>query len=103
MLYYCKSLKKFLNISSCHTSKVNDISSMFCHCKALENISDRSLFKNNIKDKDYDYDALNFNDIKRKRTMVNKPSKKLVNEDIDDIALRKAFTGKEKEITQSKK
>jgi hypothetical protein len=35
--------------------------------------------------------------------MVNKPSKKLANEDIDDIALRKAFTGKEKEITQPKK
>ena len=103
MFYYCKSLKKFPNISSWCTSKVNDISFMFCQCKDLENIPDRTLFKKNIIDKKYDYDTINFNDIKRKRTMVNKPSKKLANEDIDDIALRKAFTGKEKEITQSKK
>ena len=102
MFYFCKSLKKFPNISSWCTSKVNDISSMFFKCSALENVPDRTLFKKNIKDNDYD-NLYNINDIKRKRTMINKPTKKLDNEDMDDIALKKAFTGKEKQIIKPKK
>ena len=95
MFYFCKSLKEFPNISSWDTSNVNDISSMFFRCEELENAPDRALFKKNIIDKDYDA-FCGFNNFKRKRTMINKSTKKLTNEDLDDMALKKSFTSKEK-------